>query len=295
MQKGGGLALIFLLLCLPVVLADGGIIPNNHVMVFEPQQRTAIFWNAPIERMVVSTKIVSDNLTNLVWIVPIQSSTKPEVKKGDDTIFSDLDAQFSPPTQLTSSGGGARASYEPPAVEAFQTQTIDIYNLTILKATDATALLTWLTANGFTFPADQVGVPLILAPFVAVPEPLVGTRPNRVAALLLIDQQAGLPQNPRSRVARNRIDGELLDEDGAVGIVQVIVEFAVGDRTPFLEQYPPGLDRGVAPQGRIYVEARGFVGHAPGLDVGVEPGLGNEFGRGGGIVGAEIFETGLGP
>ncbi|HIH20411.1 TPA: hypothetical protein HA244_04040 [Candidatus Micrarchaeota archaeon] len=68
--------------------ADGGIIPvSPYAQVLAPEQKAAIFWDGTTERMILSTKITSNDSAGMAWVVPIQSSSQPKVKPADTTIF----------------------------------------------------------------------------------------------------------------------------------------------------------------------------------------------------------------
>ena len=77
------------------VCADGGVIvPDFERVVYLPEQKAALFWDGINETMVLSTKIRSDNVSNMAWIVPVPSTTKPEVAQGDIEIFTEIAFEF---------------------------------------------------------------------------------------------------------------------------------------------------------------------------------------------------------
>ena len=49
-------------------------------------------------------------------------------------------------------------SSEAPKVEVIESKKLDIYDITILKATDGSALLDWLNQNGYSFPEGKQNV-----------------------------------------------------------------------------------------------------------------------------------------
>ncbi|VVB68564.1 Uncharacterised protein [Candidatus Norongarragalina meridionalis] len=157
------LAVACLLLSLAVcVSADGGIVPDYHyryARILAPEQKAAIFWDGNVERMILSTKITSDNLTSVAWLVPIQSSSAPDVQPADNGIFFDLADLFARNRvydRIPNFAVGAAA--QPGGVEVVKIRQVDIYNLTILRATDADALIGWLNDNGFSFPENRKDV-----------------------------------------------------------------------------------------------------------------------------------------
>ncbi|NYZ78472.1 DUF2330 domain-containing protein [Candidatus Micrarchaeota archaeon] len=143
--------------------ADGGVIPPHYNdKVLAPEQKAAIFWDGSVERMILSTKIISTNSTRMAWVIPIQSSSKPEVKQSDNSIFFELANLFSEQRIYERVPGGVGfglgAGRTPEGVQIVQTQKIGVYDLTILKATTAESLLEWLKANDFYFPESKKSV-----------------------------------------------------------------------------------------------------------------------------------------
>lgn len=199
-----------------LALADGGIVVDTTAQVNLPSQKAAITWKNETEILVLSTKIKIENTTNLAWIIPIPSKTKPEVKAGDIRIFYDLAMHFAEfhSTKsgmeqyilpvigislialgillsvyalvkrkhlwlltglaivilgifiaftffylgvLGSSGMGEMAAGGP-AVQQIEIKKVDIYDIAILKATNATDLVGWLNGNGYIVPESATSI-----------------------------------------------------------------------------------------------------------------------------------------
>lgn len=90
-------AFIFLsLFCTHHVSADGGIfiVLDYDEHVYLPSQKAAVLWDGKNETMIISTKIVTDNLTDVAWVIPIYSNTAPNVTKGDTEIFNKIAEAF---------------------------------------------------------------------------------------------------------------------------------------------------------------------------------------------------------
>jgi len=149
MRKLAMLAVVLLLI--PVVaLADGGIIPDHYTHMYEPEQKAIIVWNGPAETMVLATKISAEDFGNMAWIVPVRSSVKPEVAASDVSVFWEFIDYFVPPIEEGSGfGWGAVASKSAGGVEVVDIKKVDIYDVTVLKTTDAKSLIDWLNANGY--------------------------------------------------------------------------------------------------------------------------------------------------
>lgn len=149
--------LVIILAFLPAVaLADGGIIPDYYYHVYEPEQKAIIAWNGTTETMLLSTRFTADRLGNMAWIVPIQSSTKSEVSASDITVFDEFVNYFVPPRTYHSNILGGVGSTK--GVEVIETMKVDIYDITILKTSDASALVNWLNDSGYHVSADAVPV-----------------------------------------------------------------------------------------------------------------------------------------
>ncbi|OIO27684.1 hypothetical protein AUJ16_02710 [Candidatus Micrarchaeota archaeon CG1_02_60_51] len=154
------LSIASILLLAGLVSADGGVIPNPYGTAFAPEQKAAIFWDGSTEKMILSTKIVSDDSTAMAWVVPIQSSSPPTITQADNAIFFDLANLFSGLRVYDRAYGGiglGAAAQNAAGVEVVQSMKIDVYDVTVLKATNASALLDWLNENGFAFPSDRKG------------------------------------------------------------------------------------------------------------------------------------------
>lgn len=86
------------------VFADGGVFLDYYrYAVYLPEQKAAIFWDGTNETLILSTKIRSEDLTNMAWVVPIPSKTKPEIEEGDIQVFYQLADIF---TEYKGKGGG---------------------------------------------------------------------------------------------------------------------------------------------------------------------------------------------
>ncbi len=143
------------------VFADGGMIPPDYGLyddIIVPEQKAVLYWDGYNEELILSTKVSLDKVTDFAWVVPIQSSTKPEVDEADEEIFFEVAKLFrieraERNMQYLPTLGGMTA--EAPQVQVIETKEIDIYDITILKATDGSALLNWLNQNGYSFPEDK--------------------------------------------------------------------------------------------------------------------------------------------
>jgi len=151
--------LVIILASLPAAaLADGGILPDYYFHVYEPEQKAIIVWNGTTETMLLSTRFTADRLGNMAWIVPIQSSTKPEVSASDIAVFDEFVNYFIPPRTYGPDLGIMASGMSKGGVEVIETVKVDIYDITILKTAGASALVDWLNDNGYKVPADAAPV-----------------------------------------------------------------------------------------------------------------------------------------
>lgn len=157
----------FLFLILPVTLlwalpvfADGMYVSNMHVHLEEPIQKAIVIWDGRKETMILSAAVKSSDLANFAWIVPIQSKTNPNVSKADINIFKELVKYFGRDKPSYASGKGELSIK---GVEVVESKEIDIYDVTILKATNTNDLLKWLSRNEYMTPP---GISSVLKKYV---------------------------------------------------------------------------------------------------------------------------------
>jgi len=149
------LALV-LILFLGNCFADGMMVmpPDYSEKVFMPEQKAVIVWDGSTEELILESKITTEDISSMAWLIPIESSTKPVVEAADEEVFFRLSDLFTPrpkgnvyPTIF-----GVTGSMERGGVEVIEELKVDIYDITILKATDSSALINWLNSNGYSFP-----------------------------------------------------------------------------------------------------------------------------------------------
>lgn len=152
------LILGILLVC-SLVWADGGLfIDYSDLAVTMPSQKAVISWDGEKEIMILSTKITAENLANIAWVVPVQSKTKPEISEGDIQVFHDVADVFFVGAETAPGWTLGVESAGQGGVEIVEFNEVDIYDITTLKATDATALANWLNDNGYIVPEATIPV-----------------------------------------------------------------------------------------------------------------------------------------
>jgi hypothetical protein len=87
------------------VAANGGFFIDFDEHILIPSQKAVIFWDGTTEEMILSTKFTSDTIEDKAWVVPIQSSTDPEVTEGEIDVFFDSAESFGQGTSKPHYGG----------------------------------------------------------------------------------------------------------------------------------------------------------------------------------------------
>jgi len=140
---------------LPLVTkADGGLIPPDNYYIWETQQRGAIFYESEsqMETLVLSMTF-QGNAKDFAWIIP--TPNQPEVTQGTQDLFvelEDLTGGYYYPAYDYSVGLGAESTEKDSGVTVLEQKTVDYYDISVLSATDSTALSKWLTDNGYKYP-----------------------------------------------------------------------------------------------------------------------------------------------
>lgn len=139
-----------------LTLADGVFMSSEQYHLYSPEQKAIIAWDGKIEQMVLASKVQTDQISNMVWVIPVQSWIKPEVQKSDFSIFKGLIAYFAEKERGSQTSGrdGTLGKNEMEGVEIIETKKVDIYDVTILKATSTDDLFQWLNTNGYQVTED---------------------------------------------------------------------------------------------------------------------------------------------
>ena len=143
-----------------LALADGGIFnpPEYEKHVYIPSQKAAIIWDGTNETMILSTKIKTEDIIDMAWVIPIPSKIKPVIEEGNIEIFYDLADMFRPPPKERGFGIMGAAGAKAGEVEVVEAKKIDIYYIVILRATNATALTEWLNKHNFAVPDTATNI-----------------------------------------------------------------------------------------------------------------------------------------
>jgi hypothetical protein len=139
------------------VLADGAAFPSSmyHDLYESAQKAVILYGNCTgncTEHLILSVSFEGD-AEDFAWVVPVPN--KPEITVSNPELFQEL-SNFTrteiPHGRFECFGGYAPGGQE--GVDVIEEQVVGPYATAILSATNATALVDWLNANGYTFPED---------------------------------------------------------------------------------------------------------------------------------------------
>lgn len=160
----GTMVVLFIVLALPSVRADGFPIPPHGRWgdVEMPGQKAIIVYDAERghEDLILSIQLLGTS-PEAAWVVPVPSP--PQVKTASPEWFvqlSDLtqpkiETRYLPFPML----GGMATGPERGGVEVLSREQVGVYDISILSAEEPGALLEWLNKNDYTFPEE--GQPIL--------------------------------------------------------------------------------------------------------------------------------------
>ena len=137
------------------VLADGCFFPDSvYRDLYESAQRAVILYGNSTEHLILSVSFEGD-AEDFAWVIPVPD--KPEIAISDPELFwelSDFTATAIPSPGFGCLFFGGAAPGDQDGVDVIEEQVVGPYATAILSATNATALVDWLNANGYIFPGD---------------------------------------------------------------------------------------------------------------------------------------------
>lgn len=140
-------------------IADGCYFSEEYWHLNEPLQKAEIYWNGTTEIMILSSSVRAGNLTDFAWIVPIISTTVPNVTAGNISLFEELVKYF---IDSDSQSHNIRVIFSEKDgngnITVIEIKEIDIYDIIILKASNTTDLTDWLLENNFKVPEEAYGI-----------------------------------------------------------------------------------------------------------------------------------------
>jgi len=144
----------------PIVASDGCHFSDFYYHLYEPYQKAVIYWDGTVETLILASAGQSENLTDMAWVVPIISTTMPNVTEGNMSVFEELVKYFDDYyTRMVDDNGwilfGEASGHN---VTVLEIKEVDIYDIIILQATDVSDLVNWLENNGFKVSKEAFGV-----------------------------------------------------------------------------------------------------------------------------------------
>ena len=152
--------LTLVLTTMPMVSSDGCHFSNVYYHLYEPYQKAVIYWDGTVETLILASAGKSENLTDMAWVVPILSTTKPNVTAGNMSLFEDLVKYFDDYVVREHGIGYWQIAGVDTGnnVTVLEIKEVDIYDIIILQATDVSDLVDWLLDNDFKVPEEAYDV-----------------------------------------------------------------------------------------------------------------------------------------
>lgn len=155
------IAIALLVLLLPLQSSATGVfVPPWPDRIYQSDQEAIVYLHDGIEDLILTSKF-RGNAENFAWIVATPSV--PTVERASwETFVALRELTRVAEDDYVISGYGiaedyslSASKYAPePKVEEVESKSLGYYDITVLEANDADALLQWFTDNGFTYPTD---------------------------------------------------------------------------------------------------------------------------------------------
>ena len=129
------------------VRGDGGFISEIYTRIYEPVQKAAIVWNDGLEELALGVAVRSERISDVCWIIPLPA--RPEIDTVSEDLFYDLAFLF----PSTYDFYGLKAAGRNEGVAVLEFKEIELYDITLLQASNPNDLSNWLEENGFIRPA----------------------------------------------------------------------------------------------------------------------------------------------
>jgi hypothetical protein len=163
----GMIAVLLTLLSAPAQACGCGAYIPREGTANVAEERAVLRWDGTTEEIVMQFGVQGSS-SEAAWIMPVPAPAS--VKLGDARIFDALQEWTKPRVQrrldwtfLGAGQGDATGGVVPGGVSVLERQTVGLFDVATLAATDASALDGWLDSNGFQFPQ---GMDEALRPYV---------------------------------------------------------------------------------------------------------------------------------
>ncbi len=136
-----------LLLCVPCLFADGGLISlKQGVRMFKPNQRAMIAWNGSEEILLLSTDMRASEAAQVLEVVPLP--TEPKVKKGDVETFRRattlINRKIRKPRASRAGGGHGGGGVARPAGEVTFHKRIGAHDISVAHVLSTDGFIAWV-------------------------------------------------------------------------------------------------------------------------------------------------------
>ncbi len=179
------------------VLADGVFFPDEAAykrfreksLIFEPEQKAVIIYRNGVEDLIISPRF-DGPAERFAWIIPVPA--RPKVDKVAGALFHEVADLVSPPSFSPGKMKGTERAFAG-GVTVLERKQVGAYDVAVVEAGDASALMKWLKANRFAIPSAAKG-PIeqhirekwtFVAARVSVPEAARGLRQGTLAPIRL--------------------------------------------------------------------------------------------------------------
>lgn len=130
---------IIILLFASVAYADKGMIPVNHLPIYEPSQKAVIAWNNDTEIILLSVDLKTENgKTKVIEVLPLPS--KPEIEEGSTKTFEVL-MEYVKVQMLTYGEKGLRVGE---GIEIVFHEKIGYHDVTVVRVEKAEDFVSWI-------------------------------------------------------------------------------------------------------------------------------------------------------
>lgn len=147
------IVIFFMSVLIVECFADGCFMSEDEQLLYFSDQKAAITWDGTTQQMIIASALKKDDLSNMVWVLPIESKIKPIVEKSDIELFNILGHELRDKSKIN-----VKKQDNVLQVEVVEAKEIDIYDLTILKVSSSEVLLDWLNKNKFIVNSSYINI-----------------------------------------------------------------------------------------------------------------------------------------
>jgi hypothetical protein len=125
---------------------------RERVMINEPEQKAVVFFSKGKEQLIISPSYEGKS-SDFAWVVPVPAQPKVEILKG--AIFHEL-AKLTMPAPAAAARATLEGKMADGHVTVLERKIVGAYDVAVLAANDAKALMRWLAANKYHLPDKAI-------------------------------------------------------------------------------------------------------------------------------------------